>query len=108
MVILGILGTCMHINGSAILQKRSTPKQTKFNCQIDDWQLNLRVQPTNDLSARPSQFIGNFYRRPSNSISVQGNVSLICPIFPKPKVIRQKRIVGTPGTKIYPHLYKLQ
>ena len=55
MVILGILGTCMHINGSAILQKRSTPKQTKFNCQIDDWQLNLRVQPTNDLTLHLSE-----------------------------------------------------
>ena len=43
------------------------------------------------LSARPSQFLGNFSRRPFNSISVQGNVSLICPYLSKTKSDQSKK-----------------
>ena len=45
------------------------------------------------LSARPSQFQGNFSRRPFNNISVQGNcnVSLICPYLSKTKSDQSKK-----------------
>ena len=60
MVILGILGTCTRINGTAILQKGAPPSKLNSIAKL----IKESSTETAEGLRRPSFYLGNFSRRP--------------------------------------------